>query len=178
MKTLLISIFISALFLNGRCRKDNLDSNGLPPATQSGKNTLGLLLNGQPWTPQGFNGTANLSIDVDLTFNNGIFGISAYRILSDSNRTYFGVGLKDSLNLLSIPATIQLTNQSLYGINFLKFPCAFYSSDSSTQASGSITISKLDRTNRIIAGTFSATLSMSGCAEIIQITEGRFDMKY
>lgn len=98
MKTMLIAISIISIFRFSKCQKENRDSNGLPPATQEGKNTLGFLLNGKPWKPQGSNGTANLSIDYDAGINNGGVGISAYRIISSNEREYFGMGIIDSLN--------------------------------------------------------------------------------
>jgi hypothetical protein len=53
---------------SGECKKlfTNLDADGLPPATQTGANTLGFLLNGQPWTPKGLVGqSANLRVAYD-----------------------------------------------------------------------------------------------------------------
>ena len=96
MKKLIVASLIFTLFSFAKCNKDKIDSNGLPPATQEGKNTLGFLLNGQPWTPQGNNGTANLSIDFDAGLNNGIFSLSAYRIINSVNRQRFGLGVKDA----------------------------------------------------------------------------------
>ena len=135
------------------------------------------MLNGQTWTPQGFNGTANLSIDFDSGVNNGVVGIAAYRIITSNNREYFGLGISDSLNFLTPPFTISLSNQSLFRLRFENNNCSLFSSDSDTQVSGQLTITKLDRVNRIISGTFNATLSKSGCTTV-QITDGRFDMKF
>ena len=177
MKKTLYSFLILFIFCFAKCEKDNIDSNGLPPATQEGKNTLGFMLNGQPWTPQGFSGTGNLSIDFDSGVDNGVVGISGYRIITNNNREYFGIGIKDSLNFLSSPFTVTLSNVSLYRVRFENDDCSFFSTDNDTQLSGQITVSKLDRTNRIISGTFDATLSKTGCADI-KITQGRFDMKY
>ena len=39
----------------------------LPLATQTGANTLGCLVNGQPWTPQGNNGSSNYTVSYDQT---------------------------------------------------------------------------------------------------------------
>jgi hypothetical protein len=156
------------------CRKHHTDSNGLPPATQEGKNTLGFLLNGQPWTPQGFNGTANLSIDVDFSFNQGIFGISAYRL---SSGEHIGFGIEDSLNFVSFPNAFSLGKQTLYQFGFIANNCFIDYYDTSVYREGSLTITKLDKINRIISGTFSATLYKPGC-DTIKITDGRFDMKY
>jgi len=170
-------IVLYCLLCFAQCKKSNPDSNGLPAATQDGKNTLGFLLNGQPWKPQGSNGTANLSIDFDAGFNNGVCGISAYRIISSNNREYFKLGIIDSLNFYTAPFTIPLTNSGLALFYFSDNNCLLISTESGTNVTGNLSVSKLDRINRIIAGTFSATLSKTGCPEI-KITDGRFDMKF
>ena len=177
LKLPIILTLLYCLFCFAECKKNKPDSNGLPAATQDGKNTLGFLLNGQPWKPQGSNGTANLSIDFDAGVNNGVCGISAYRIITSDNREYCGVGIKDSLNFDTAPFTISLTNTSLYRFLFSNNNCEFFSTDIDTQVNGTLTVSKLDRTNRIISGIFNATLSKTGCTEI-KITDGRFDMKF
>jgi len=64
------------------CKKEKIDPNALPQTTQEGKNTLGFLLNGQTWTPNGFNGTANLSLSYDATFSGGVFNLAAYRYVN------------------------------------------------------------------------------------------------
>jgi hypothetical protein len=176
MKKIISAVLILTVFCFAECKKNKVDSNGLPAATQEGKNTLGFLLNGQPWKPQGNNGTANLSIDYDDGINNGGMGISAYRIISENEREYFKIGIIDSLNPRTAPFSINLTNKALYRIGFTNNQCSIFSFDN-TQVNGIITVTKLDRTNRIIAGTFNATLNKTGCSEI-KITDGRFDMKF
>ena len=42
---------LAAALLAAGCKKNDTDPNGLPPATQEGKNTGGLLLNGETWLP-------------------------------------------------------------------------------------------------------------------------------
>jgi len=166
---------IYCLFCFAQCKKSNPDSNGLPAATQDGKNTLGFLLNGQPWKPQGVRGTGNLSIDYDPGFNQGIFGIVAYNFVP-ANSEQLTIGIRDSLNFINAPSTFTLSNRSLFGISYSS-DCDLFSTYSDVTSSGSMTITKLDRTNRIISGTFSATLTKTGCTEI-KITDGRFDMKF
>jgi hypothetical protein len=175
MKKILLLPLIITLFCFAKCRKDKLDSNGLPPATQEGRNTLGFMLNGQPWTPKGSRLTGNLSIDFDPGYHQGIFGIVAYNFIP-ALAEQFIIGIRDSLNFIQSPITLQLSETSLYGISYNK-PCDYFNQLNGVQSSGSLIITKLDRTNRIIAGTFNAVLSKSGC-ETINITEGRFDMKY
>lgn len=170
----LISFCLLILLLIS-CRK-NTDRFGLPKATQEGKQTLGFLLDGQPWTPKGVRGTANLSIDYDPGFNKGIVGIVAYdfsRPMSDQ----FTIGIRDSLNFMNAPFTINLTKKSLLGASFTRDHCDLFSSLDDVDCSGSMTITKLDRTNGIISGKFNVTLSRRGC-DTYKITEGRFDMKF
>ena len=40
-----------------------------------------------------------------------------------------------------------------------------------------LNITKLDKVNRIVSGTFEFALIKTGCKEV-RITQGRFDMKY
>lgn len=175
MKTIITAISIISIFCFAQCKKNKPDSNGLPPATQEGKNTLGFLLNGQPWIPRGNSITGNLSIDFDPNFNEGVFDIVAYDFNSQTNEQ-FSIGVRDSLNFVSIPAIYNLSRTSLFGIS-IKKSCDYFNQLNDVQSEGTLTILKLDRTNKIIAGTFNATLSKDGC-DIIKITEGRFDMKY
>jgi hypothetical protein len=177
MKKILSLLLITYFFCYAKCNKEDLGFSALPPATQEGRNTLGFMLNGKPWTPKGFNGRANLSIDVDFGFNSGGFSIAAYREIPPNTDESFGIGIKDSLNFMLIPVTLQLNKNSLYGVRFANTMCDYYWSDINTFSSGNLSITKLDRANRIISGTFNATLYRSGC-DTIKITEGRFDMKY
>jgi hypothetical protein len=178
MKKLTYFFVIISLFTFSKCEKNKIDDNGLPPATQQGKNTLGFLLNGQPWTPQGNNGTANLSIDVDFAFNNGIFNIAAYRRLGNNAREKIAFGIPDSLNFFKMPITLFLGPNTLLGLGFTNEICDYSSRDSTTFSSGNITISKLDKITGIFAGTFNATLYKTNCVDTIRITNGRFDMKF
>jgi hypothetical protein len=180
----MLALLIGLPLLLVSCRKqtnsDQINDHipGLPPATQIGANTFGFLLNGQPWVPSGNNGTANLSIDFDPGIDNGVMGISGYRIISTQEIQYFGLGIIDSVNLKIPPYTINLSRISLYRFRFyLSSNCYLLSIEDETNSTGSITILKIDRTNRIVSGSFNATLSKINC-DSIKITNGRFDMKF
>ncbi len=160
------------------CKKNITDPNGLPSATQNGAKTLGFLLNGQPWTPHGFNGAANLSMDIDFGYQNGIFGVAAYRIVSTTNSLSFGIGISDSLNFMKVPINLAIGKNTLAQICLLtQDSCSIDYYDQTVYRNGNLTITKLDKTSRIISGTFDATLYKSGC-DTIKITDGRFDMSY
>ena len=55
----------------------------LPPATQTGANTFGCLVNGQPFTPQGNTGTSNFNASYDSGFSGGTLDIRAYNCSGD-----------------------------------------------------------------------------------------------
>ena len=177
MKSIILSLFIVTLFTFSKCKKDvvTTDDNGLPAATQEGKNTLGFLINGQAWKPQGFDGSANLSVDVDFGYNNGIFSLAAYRI-TGNDRQAFGIGC-DSLNSITFPTTLKIQKKSSAQIALSKNPCSIDYFDTTVLREGVLKINKLDKINHIIAGTFSVTLIKSGC-DTFKITDGRFDMKF
>ena len=175
MKKIMLLLLVAFVFCFAQCKKNNPDSNGLPAATQEGKNTIGFLLNGQPWKPQGVRGTGNLSIDYDASFNQGIFSIVAYNFNTPLSQQFI-IGVRDSLNFMNAPIVLSLNRISLYSLSY-NTPCDYFNQLNDVTSIGNLTITKLDRTNRIISGTFNATLSKTGCAEI-KITDGRFDMKF
>ena len=158
-----------------QCKKININSNGFPAASQDGKNTLGFLINGNQWQPQGIRGTGNLSIDVDPSFNQGIFNIVAYNFNTPLSEQFI-IGVKDSLNFINAPITLSFNRLSLYSVSY-NTPCDYFNQLNDVTSSGSMTITKLDRISHIISGAFSATLKKTGCIEV-KITDGRFDMKY
>jgi hypothetical protein len=115
-------------------------------------------------------------MDYDPGYKNGVWGIAAYRIISDTNREYFGLGIADSLNYMHIPVTVVLRKNSLFQLSFSNSTCSIDYYDTTAYRSGSLTITKIDTTNGvIISGTFNATLYKSGC-DTIRITDGRFDL--
>lgn len=178
MKKLVFSLLTISIFSFAKCSKDKIESNGLPAATQEGKNTLGFLLNGQPWKPQGIRGTGNLSIDYDATYQGGVFNLRAYKTLSSSPTklqvlTLFG----DSIQ---VPQKIILPNKNKFGFSFTNdvTNCFYDSFDSTTKIiSGYFEIRKLDKINQIFSGEFELKFKKNNC-EDVEITQGRFDMKF
>ena len=175
MKNILSLFLIGFFFCFAKCNKEDLDFSTLPPATQEGRNTLGFMLNGKAWAPKGFRVTGNLSIDYDPGYNQGIFNIVAYDFSTPISQQ-FTIGIRDSLNFINAPISFHLNQSSLYVVSFSK-SCNYFSTLQGIGSNGNLTITKLDRANHIISGTFSATLYKTGC-DTIKITEGRFDMKF
>jgi len=70
-------LFLALPLLLVSCKKNDPVS-ALPPETQTGANTFGCLVNGQPWTPQGNDGTSNYTVSYDTFPNGGILEIITY----------------------------------------------------------------------------------------------------
>ncbi|GAB2858733.1 Riean_0653 family protein [Hymenobacter ruber] len=74
-------LLLAALLGLSQCKKKDPDpASQLPPATQTGANTFGCLVNGQAYTPKGNNGMSNLYVSYDSTFRGGALGIETYRL--------------------------------------------------------------------------------------------------
>jgi len=171
MKIPIIPSLIALLLLSGiACRKHRMDNNGLPPATQEGKNTLGFLLNGKPWTPKGYNGTSNLNITYDPTYQGGSITIAAYRIMSDNDRQFISF----SVDSIQKPINIEKPDHELGFYFAIKNLCEYNSVDS-IYWDGKLEITKLDKDQGIISGRFDAILYKPSC-DTIRITDGRFDL--
>jgi len=169
-------LLLTASLLLSQCKKDNADPlDKLPPATQTGANTFGCLVNGQAWTPQGNDGTANYTVSYDRLYRDGTLVVAAYRISggATSNQT---VGINsDSLKTTGI---FKLRTTGRHGAAFInrQTSCQYYSQDAITYCRGTLTITRLDLTAGVISGTFAFTLYKPGC-DSIRVTNGRFDKK-
>lgn len=178
MKRLLLLLFYLTLVGCNGC-KDSVqtDINQLPAITQDGANTFGAIVNGKVWVPAGFNGTPNLQYNYDPGYAYGTLNVGAYRHTDTIVNDYTLLGFAfDSLNNYQIPHSFALKPNSNVAFDYDQYPCVYAAEDSSTQSSGSITITKLDTAARIVSGTFSGVLIKAGC-DTITITDGRFDIK-
>lgn len=168
------------LFLSvSSCKKYKTDSplDQLPPATQEGRNTLGFLLNGEPWTPKGWSGgTTNLSLYYDQSYRGGILTINTYRQLSQDNKQSLGITI-DSLQQKGIYNADKNSNLKFAFTDRIK-NCEIDYFDTSIYRMGQLSITKIDKINQIISGTFEIVLYKSDCLDTIKITNGRFDMKF
>lgn len=167
-----------AVALLGQCKKkDPHPESRLPPATQSGANTFGCLVNGEAWTPQGYTGAPNFNVSYDRSATGGVLDVRAYRI--------YGQGATDFQYIILFASQIngagsysfrspQYTRASF---DDAKSNCYWSTRDSTvTYRRGTLTITRLDLTAGVISGTFDFTLYKPGC-DSIKVTKGRFDKK-
>ncbi|HSC55072.1 MAG TPA: hypothetical protein VLC98_15680 [Phnomibacter sp.] len=169
--------FSYAQCLKDKLYDDGLDDSGLPRITQEGKNTLGFMLNGEPWLPAGNNVSGNLSIYYDPTFSAGVFNIAAHRYTQTPGRkgqkfNFFG-------DYIQTEQRINLPNAEKFGLSFFNDSsgCVYSTFDSSLRImSGYFEITKLDKSKGIFSAEFDIKFQKTGC-ETIHISNGRLDMK-
>ena len=182
MKTFFLPLLISFLLLS--CgRKDDENTNPvsqLPPATTIGANTIGCLVNGEVFLPRQNNPLGPSSsncyyqfVDGGWEFNLGISNdkFSPLRSIDiDTNKKELEQG-----NIYTISS--ETSSNSLFAFYLLGGGLygGYRTTDSYT---GQLKITKLDKVNHIISGTFYFDAIRLNTGEIIKITEGRFDMQY
>lgn len=172
-----ITILLLILTSSSNCKKGVLLGDKLPAATQEGKNTCGFLVNGKVWLPRGDNGFPNLVCEYDQTYRGGSFSIAGYR---------YDPGASNSTGFIVAASNIQSEGNYKININADRIgeyngtigACTFYEwYDTIPNHNAYLNITKLDKVNRIVSGTFEFAQVKQGCPEV-RITQGRFDMKY
>ena len=169
-----ILLLLTTLTLSCCNKDDDKPTNPvsqLPAETQVGANTFGCLINGEPFVVSNTsNQTAiyqdgGLLIGGQKNINNNFSQVSVFisetsigEIISENN-SYV-------LNSNTVPkGEYYIENQN----------CFYFTS---SNYSGSITITKLDNINFIVSGTFEFKSISDNCEGIIDITNGRFDLQY
>ena len=156
----------------------------LPPATQTGAGTFGCLLNGRPWLPSGTLNVPNFFVLYDPTFQNGTLDVRTYRLFGNANnRQYFSFG-GDGVNKTgkyavtsSVFPPVLGNGTTYFSDNSKMAPCNFYNLlPGTTSVTGYFILSRLDKQQGIVSGTFAFTLAQPGC-DTLKITNGRFDYK-
>jgi len=182
LKTLLIAIFTAVIVLS--CNKDDdkpiAEIDKLPPATQTGANTAGCLVNGEALLPKGNVQGGNLVLNyfgTDFTFG------FTERINNQSLRRIRIVlyNLESPLNVNEV--TNLETNffndnarAGFFAVNsgIPPDPNAYETNETIT---GELLITHHDFDNAILSGTFWFD-AINSEGEIIEVREGRFDVEY
>jgi len=170
-------LLLAALLGLSQCKKSDPDPlSQLPPATQTGANTFGCLVNGQAWTPQGYNGISNYSVVYDAGLNGGVFDLNTYRYSPGSSNEQSIVLYANKMGQVG-QYSFRSPQRTRASFNDDKTGCYWSSRDSTTTyRRGTLTITRLDLQAGVIAGTFAFTLYKPGC-DSVRVTQGRFDKK-
>jgi hypothetical protein len=179
LKMLLITTTVTMLFTFSQCKKDKNKEPQLPPETTTGAMTFGCKVNGKVFVPKDGNGRPGLFVQYVNLGNvpNGGWHLNIPAYNYSTNR---GINIQtDSLLLLEGMA---------YDFKRLKgFPLTFYEvlNNGATEIfgkldndMGNLFIKRHDQANRILAGTFYFTGTKISTGEKVNITDGRFDIRY
>lgn len=183
MKNIITLFFISTML--SCCSRDNdrpkTELEKLPPATQTGANTAGCLVNGVAFLPKGYIPPGNLQCNYNDGANFSLF--IGERIMD---------GATDNLRSIYVFSY----NQNLHDNVGVTFPLSEYGPNSK---SGEYVISNNDlgeihyETNSIVTGELKITYhnynppiisgtfwfdAINSSGEIVQVREGRFDWQY
>ncbi|WKS95541.1 DUF6252 family protein [Riemerella columbina] len=180
MKHLFLALLVGLSLTT--CREKEPDPNILPPATQSGANTAGCLVNGKVWvaskksSTRGFYvGATGAEIYSDGTFKIGV------EFKNVSNKSYIKMGIKKIKLELNKEYTIPINSplgENIGGAFYVQHSVigpAYYTK--SPDYTGKIKITRLDIPNEIISGTFEFD-AVDEDGNVVHITEGRFDKKF
>ena len=180
MKKIILIIGILLTTLLSCSKKDDptlTPLEQLPPATKTGANTAGCLVNGEAFLPKGFFPSGNLTC---FYINQLNFSLS---INNKENNIIKGVSIYYSEETLEVGTTYTLntryqTNAKTgeYVINESPFPNDDYYS-TTNEIKGELVITRHDYDNAIISGTFWFD-AINDIGEKIEVREGRFDMEY
>jgi hypothetical protein len=183
IRSIALAIF-SLIMLSSSCKKHTIPPGNqlslLPPATQTGANTFGCLVNGQAFVPGGsiFNG-APYQCNYIYTGGGYYFTVAAHNKTSDG--TVIGIALgTDSLAVTEGQAFLFNTNTprnatASYNLAYAHGGVTSYVTNS--KISGKLIITKFDQTKQIISGTFYFN-AIDFAGDTVKITNGRFDMLY
>lgn len=170
MKVRSLVLILSILGLEGCFLVHDSKSPTLPPATQTGANTLGFLLNGQLWLPDGACGYSNQSPVYDPDFNGKPeFDMTCFKCTT-SQRMTFAFYLRG----INHTGVYPVSPDSLGSCGFASDNCQYLYHDTTVYRKGNITITNFSLP--IISGTFEMVMYKKGC-DSLKITQGRFDIK-
>ncbi|MFA7379756.1 MAG: DUF6252 family protein [Bacteroidia bacterium] len=170
---LLLILFTGSISFNMKCETDNDKFNDehktLPPATQIGANTFGCKVNGKVWLPEA---------TPWVWFHYGELDIRAED---------FWVP-KDYVSIILGKFTVSDTGSYALGGHTPYYSRGYYSREkkrgyevyeTDNTNTGTITITRLDTSMRryIVSGTFSFKAKDKVTGEIVEVTDGRFDLK-
>ena len=171
-----LSIILIALLSLFSCTKTE-EIEKLSPITTSANNTFGCLVDGKAWIPKTDGGLFNEKMTVRYE-NRGLSIQANLRINNETTWQLINVVVDfDDLGVYQIPPPpypgemfTNLKNKPMGRIECTSYTC--------TPEDTEIEILYISAAKRIIAGTFSYKNLTNECGDVVNITDGRFDVHY
>ena len=174
-----------------QCSKTAVDPIGLPPETQTGAGIFACKINGVVWQYKDPNYEVlstkpKTRWEYDPTLFGGLLYISGIRY-SD------GITADDILNIdvdsINYKNEFKFGSASYWGLvyynhKYSRATCEEISSVSDSTnsknffSSGNLVITKFDKVAKILSGRFNCIIFKPTCSDTLNISEGRFDIKY
>jgi len=167
----LVLVLISIL----SCTKTE-EIDKLPPITMEGKNTFGCLVNGKAWIPETDGGLFNERLL--STYDSDVLSIQA-RLRDDDLSISQIVRFRakfTAIGIYQIPPPYpremftNSKNKPMGTIECTSYKCIPEDTE--------IEILYINTSQRIISGTFSYKNLTNRCGDVLNITDGRFDVRY
>ncbi|NDK56371.1 DUF6252 family protein [Pontibacter fetidus] len=177
------TLFLLLIFLSFSCKKLLVNpKDKLPPATQVGKNTFGCVINKEPYI-------ASETIFGHVSPVRATYYPSGKETQKEAYLVIQGIDARYDLPIagdlgiqmvgVTGEGTYQLISQKCE--EYYKCDHVFYfnSDDNTTYeaTSGKLVITKFDKVQQIISGTFEFEAAASNNRKV-KVTAGRFDIKY
>ena len=148
--------------------------DALPAATQTGAQTFGCLINGEPFVPPSFGSNRPNAF---YQFVDGAYTLSIYGSSGGGNEMIsIGLGTIDNLEIIEQGQSYELIEREIpnYFVEVVSQPNMLITTSYSGKP-GVLTITRFDES--IISGTFEFTI-LDNDGNEINITDGRFDLNY
>lgn len=176
MKNLLF-LLIPLFLLSCKDRSDDPEQpvtelSKLPPATQTGANKVGCLLDGKAFLPGNYNNATNCFyqlVDGEYYFVMALDN-------KDSNYNLYGLTVGTQKKQIKQGESYDLF-EHIEGNASAIYTFNTYNSETTHTHTGKLTITKLDSVNQIVSGTFWYDI-LDHEGKVHQIRDGRFDFKY
>lgn len=176
IKQILIPLLLTLSFTCCNNDDDNNEPTNpidqLPPATQTGENTFGCLMDGQAFLPDNLPNSYNCFYQLV----NGEYFFTVRASNSDVNLNSYSLAVKTEQKEIFEGESYELSeNQpnNAYGAYFFNNQYNY----TNIIYTGELTITKLDLQNQIVSGTFWYDIEDQN-GIVHEIREGRFDMQF
>ncbi len=169
------ALMLLLLLTNSQCKKKTEEPQ-LPPVTTTGAMTFGCKINGKVFVPKDGRGKPGLICQyVNLGTGEGGGWYLNIPATDWKPNPPEGVNVGTDSLLVEEGATYTFKTQQKGSAS------AFYQNGleyNSTDNSGELKITRFDQTNRILSGTFFFTGTNASTGEKVEVTDGRFDIRY
>ena len=177
----ILVLLCSLLILSASCKKEKSANpiDDLPPATQTGANTFGCLVNGEAFMSKNY-GFGKPVLECNVTFINNGYNFHLSSTIKPESGKLQNVNINtDSLNINQGDIIRLLTGfkgeaSGAYYIGQITTSSEYRTNN---QYTGKLNITKYDQIKHIVSGTFSFD-AVNNKGEKVEIREGRFDMNF